>query len=283
MLSELRKIPLEGLLIKLGGEERKGKYWRTPVGHMSLSSDEPLKFYNHDVGKGGYGAIDLVQMVKGCDFKAAKEYLQGYKPGLAEEVVVIKAASIKPKTAIPITPSSSVAAKEQVRNYLVGVRNLDPVLVAELMATGKVFAVKNAGYVNVGFSFDGGIGCELRGASATSTYHNCNGTKMPFSVERGDADTVVFVESAIDALSYLTLQKSAAVKVVSTNGSCSFMLEALAKQELASGKKIVAGFDNDKAGEALSAKVLRLGGTRETPKEKDWNDDLKALSKDRER
>lgn len=72
---------------------------------------------------------------------------------------------------------------------------------------------------------------------------------------------LVFCESAIDALSYLVLNPSKVTRVVSVSGqlnSCQHQLINLAIEKMAGSSLVVAGFDSDRHGDALSEKLSTM-------------------------
>jgi hypothetical protein len=127
------------------------------------------------------------------------------------------------------------------------------------------FEIKNAGFT--GFSVGGSKG-------------------LWYSKTDPAARTLVFCESAIDAMSYYVLNHSSALRVMSTGGAISALqldLIRRAMEKLPAGSRVVLAFDADEGGDDLAAKVLAVAPPsvfvhRELPPVgmgKDWNDALK--------
>ena len=95
--------------------------------------------------------------------------------------------------------------------------------------------------------------------------------------------TIVFAESAIDALSFHALHPDSSARYMSTGGKMNPNQPALiraAMEKMPKGSKVVLGFDNDEEGEKLADEVRALVPSglevvRPLPKSKDWNQDLK--------
>lgn len=288
--SRVREIPLADVMERLGGCERDPSdpknNWKTPAGRITITGQ---KFYNHDLGEGGGGAIDLVKSQLGCDYKQAVAWLGGEvgkdaaigAAMAAAKVEAVEAVAVKPPSPVP-TPSREPQHVEWVRRYLVEARQLPAKLVDWCLNKGKVFAAtwqtKNGGtLVNAAFALDTG-GVELRGTA--SDFHGVRGKKGVFTIATGqDARKAVFVESSIEALSYFRLaqERGEAVRVISTTGSSSEKLLELVAKELAAGREVVPAFNYDQAGAMLAAKVEKAGGSaRELPPLgcNDWNEYL---------
>lgn len=95
--------------------------------------------------------------------------------------------------------------------------------------------------------------------------------------------TLVFAESAIDALSFHALHPDSFSRYMSTGGKMNPNQPALiraAMEKMPKGSKVVLAFDNDEEGEKLADEVRALVPSgldvvRPLPKAKDWNQDLK--------
>ncbi len=276
--SLMRQIPLASALERLGCErDAKDKNnWRTPSGRLTVTGS---RFFNHDQCRGGGGAIDLVKDQLQTDYKGAIAWLSsefGSDAAIGQALSsaqseAIQAVKQKPPSAVP-TPSEDLAHALAVREYLTKKRGLSERLVDGAMKAGHIFAVAVKGFVNTAFRLDGG-GVELRGIG--SLYHGVRGAKGLFIVKQADAQKTVFVESAIEALSYINLHPSEKVKVVSTTGSTD-IAEAL--RERLPNLPVAAAFNNDATGERMSQKLIDVApdAVRERPGLgcKDWNDQL---------
>ena len=107
-----------------------------------------------------------------------------------------------------------------------------------------------------------------------------------FSKSEEPVRTLVFCESAIDAMSYYVLNPSAGLRVISTGGAVSAaQLDLIRRsmEKLPPGSRVVLAFDDDESGDNLAEEVLTVApGSvfvhRELPPVgmgKDWNDALK--------
>lgn len=287
--ARVREIPLGQVLERLGCERDPAdpkRNWKTPAGRITVTG---AKFFNHDTGQGGGGAIDLVMQQLGCDYTAAVAWLGGQvgaeaavgaAMAAAKEAAQAAVTQAKPPAPVP-EPSDKPEHVERVRSYLVERRRILPRLVDWLIKRGQVFAAawpgpKGGTLVNAAFRLDSG-GVELRGTGGD--FHGVRGAKGGFVLSSNNAARTVLVESAIEAMSYATLaiERGEPVRVVSTTGSSTERLLELVAAELAAGRQVVAGFNADKAGQALAAKVMAAGGSAvEAPPMgcKDWNEYL---------
>ncbi len=265
-----REIPLDRVLDALGCQvdPKDRKNWRTPAGRLTVDGS---KFYAHDAGKGGGGAIDLVALLEGLPPKEAIGWL-GREFG-AGEVLGEMAARARETVATAVAetprpfeaPAPSPERWPRVRQYLTETRRLPGELVDVMHAERKVYADDRA---NAVFVLEGGAGVELRGIGP-SPFHGVRGSKRMF-VLRGMERAIAFVESAIDALSLRALGFNGVI--ASTTGSQAKAMQALAEKARAKGVRVIAAFDGDKAGEAMAAKLGQAERMR--PRGKDWNEDL---------
>jgi hypothetical protein len=271
-----RDLPLESVLERLGcqrdAQDRK-KNWRTPAGRLTIDG---AKFFAHDQGKGGGGAIDLVIMIEQTDYKGAVTWLGrefGTGAVLAQAVATLKPsieAAAKAQPQPYQAPEPKAENWPKVRKYLTEERRIGAELVDSAHQKGLLYADR---YANAVFVLAESKGVELRG-TGDKPFHGVRGEKMPFFVaDRGDKK-VAFVESAIDALSLYELGFKG--KIVSMSGNSTALAKALATKSREQGLTVVAAFDNDRAGEQMAA---QLGQPQERiyPKHgKDWNDALRA-------
>jgi hypothetical protein len=274
----LRQIPLPSILERLGAvPDKKDKHnWLTPSGRITVTD---TKFFNHDANRGGGGAIDLVMDQVGTDYRGAVAWLSaefGSDAAIGQALASAQSAAVeavkeKAPSLVP-DPSPDPTHAQAVREYLTQKRGLSARLVDGAMKAGRIFAVSIKGFVNAAFRLDGG-GVEMRGIG--SLYHGVRGRKGLFVVKQKDAVKTVFVESAVEAMSYLDLHPAERVKVVSTTGSADI---AAAMKERLPGLPVVAAFNNDGTGERMSQRLKDTApdATRERPGLgcKDWNDQL---------
>lgn len=272
-----RDMPLEGVLERLGCERdpKDRKNWRTPVGRVTVDGS---KFFAHDVGKGGGGAIDLTMMVEQTDYKGAVNWLArefGTGAVLAETVARLKPnleAIAKEKPTLDQTKAHTPEPSnwDTVRGYLVETRRLDARLVDSLHEQGYIYADK---FKNAVFLLGKGQGLSLRG-TGDKPFHGVRGEKVPFILGAKDKESqkVAFVESPIDALSLRDLGFGG--RIVATVGNAAELARAKADIYRQQGLTVVAAFDNDRAGDAMARSLGQC--ERLKPSGKDWNEDLRA-------
>lgn len=271
-----REMPLEAVLERLGCERdaKDRKNWRTPAGRVTVDGS---KFFNHDVGKGGGGAIDLTMQIEQTDYKGAVNWLAkefGTGAVLSQAVATLKPA-IEAAANAPQRPYKAPEPVQEnwpkVRHYLTETRRLGGAIVDAIHKAGKLYADK---YANAVFVLSNGAGVELRG-TGEKPFHGVRGEKAPLTLApNGDDSKVAFVESAIDAMSLSELGFKG--RIVSMSGSSAALTKAMADKFRERGLTVVAAFDNDRAGEQMAA---HMGYPRERiyPEHgKDWNDALRV-------
>jgi Plasmid recombination enzyme/Toprim-like/Protein of unknown function (DUF3991) len=264
-----RELPLESVLERLGcvRDAKDRNNWRTPVGRVSVNG---AKFYAHDQGKGGGGAIDLVMMLEETDYKGAVSILTndfGKNTAISEVVNNLKQQPDTEK--LPYVPPERCPENwQKVRDYLTKVRCISEKLIDKLHEMGRLYADK---YRNAVFVLGKGEGVELRG-TGDKPFHGVRGTKSPFYLQERGEKKVAFVESSIDALSLHDMGFKG--RIVSTAGNSTEYARKLAAMHKEQGFTVVAAFDNDKAGERMAVNLQACERLRS--KGKDWNDDLRT-------
>lgn len=268
-----RNIPLDLVLEHLGCERDRSdvkRNWRTPAGRMTVDGS---KFYAHDAGKGGGGAIDLVMLLNETDYRGAVNWLaREFGTGKAIEQVQYDAkkqaeqAAAEPEK--PFAPPIAVADNwPHVRKYLTEKRRIAGHIVDTLHDGGYLYADK---YRNAVFKL-GNECAELRG-TGPAPFHGIRGEKTPQLYTKGNEKKIAFVESSIDALSLYELGYPGAI--VSVFGNAKNKAKEEAQKWRSRGYTVVAAFDNDAAGNAQAAQLD--ADERLTPEHgKDWNDDLR--------
>lgn len=277
----LRALPLESVLESLGctpDPKDPRRNWRTPVGRLTVTGE---RFYCHDRGQGGGGAIDLYLFITGCTAKEAIERLKHLPPPRPRSLSLDKAPS-KPFQAADYD-NGDPATQQAVLTYLSKQRRLPSGLIQRLMEQGQIGAhsltattgkkISNCAF----FLRRGGhvVGVELRGIAGL--FHGMRGKRGTFLVTDGKVGTgpLALVESAIDALSLHTLQ---GIAVASIGGDSPMLAVAAAQYWLVcGGGPIYAAQDTDSAGErqaqALTAVLPQVQRLR-PPSGKDWNEHL---------
>jgi DNA primase len=244
--------------------------WHTPKGTISVSGH---KFINWSMGVGGGGAIDLVMHLEGFDFKTAVLWLAHLQ---------IDSNEMKPSTKAPLQlPIKDKAKLSHLIHYLVHTRSIPHSLTKSLIDSGKLYADPkgNAVFLLLGKE-KMVVGAELRGTNLTRWHGMAKGSRKDlgfFGVQNHHPHKAVLCESAIDAISFLSLYPTCLV--ISTSGAHPnpVWLTSL----IDSGYDIYCGFDADKTGDTLAQKMISLHPSikRLRPPTHDWNDLLRSKSK----
>ena len=271
-LEAVRSIELVDILVASGcfPDPSDKNNWKTSVGRITVTGQ---KFYCHDTGRGGGGAIDLTMLLIRTDFKGALAWLSdsiGVAP--VDETARSRAAPEFVKKRPSDIPAPVDHHWSRVRHYLTSTRYLSESLVDQLHAAGLIYADR---FANAVFTLGIRQGAELRGTGQRK-FHGVRGEKMPFILPTTGLQAIAIVESAIDCLSLRTLGFRG--EIVSLAGNSAEMSKDLAGKYREHGYLIIAAFDADKAGdqmaEVLGEEVERLRPTVG----KDWNDMLRSKS-----
>lgn len=289
-IDELREIALDDAMISLGYErdakhsDSRRNVYITDIGKISIQGS---KFFNFSSNIGGGGAIDLTMHIKNCSFIKACEFLNKGKIllGYSEKKI------LKIKT--PASPSSSIPALNDAKiniviDYLVNDRKIPSDLVNSLINRNLIYANDYGSVVFLHTSFMPeyiATGATIR--ATKGDFKQTIGTKNEglfwFGQNIKEAETVIFAESPVDIISYYCLKSG-------SSDNCYVSLSGLffpsRLKEFLLGKKIILALDNPDFEKNMTAKEanLRLEKEiklinskviRETPKLKDWNEDLK--------
>lgn len=295
----LREIPVGQVLLSIGltpHREGKSVMWKDGSHSINVTGQ---KWFDHEVGHGAYGAIDLVIHLCGFDFTTAVSWLRNLHQklpdsALHEEETTVPVSSRQPLS-LSITGGTLPAANDMqwltARRYLVVVRGLGPRLVDSLHASGDIHAVPG-GVVFVHRTMEGEVGgSSLRSSWFRKGFRQCQGSKQRawFSTEGpqfpwNDFDRpVAIVESGIEALSYVRLHSDQTVCIsVAGNYVPDKLIEVLGAQP----RDVILALNNDAAGRKGIAAALEKFETRGStlqaritahlPRLKDWNNDLCA-------
>ncbi len=296
LAERVRDIPLPDVLKALGASQDRydAHKWHTEAGVLNVTG---AKFYNHSEGRGGGGAIDLVEHVAGYDFKGATAYLSARfgADAAAGAAVTHQTAALQRWAARSAPPAFEAPAEDarrwgQVRAYLVAERCLPEAFVDALHEKGFVYADRRGNAVFPRWDEElTVVGAALRGTDEGSAF---KGLAAGSRREEGHwayssglkeypdrTPTLLLAESPIDAISvHLLRYQGAPVRVVSTDGA-----GALPAREIAEAREkgwaIRGSFDHDPAGERLYWQLTQAGHDadvgRERPRGKDWNEDLR--------
>lgn len=283
-----RDIPLVDVMESFGciQKDNDPKNWDTPVGRISLQeSPSPAYadvFYNHDLSKGGGGAIDLVMHLGGYNFKEAMAHIATNLGGVAtaeaaalhKVKATVREAAAKPEAPY-VVPTGVDSTWPFVFDYLTQARGIPASVVTRYREMGRL---RSDAYRNVLVINDTKNGHSLRGTLPGSDFKGSRGVKGFFTSRGSNTTTPVYIcEGALDALSL----RSAGVSAIATQGNTNLTaLHALLLQYRAMGYHLVAAFDNDDAGAKMAQAVLSwddVGASYARPRGKDWNDDLIEL------
>lgn len=274
----LRQIRLEVLLGSLGARQDKfdPKKWHTNLGTLTLCGQ---KFWNWQLGSGGGGAIDLTMHLMTCDYKTALSWLsRNFYVKSSNLMNKDKATSPRPKPLILQKREDRYTSR--IITYLHHQRAIALPLIQRLINCGKLYADQKANAVFLLWGKNKTIvGAELRGTSHSKWRGMAPGSRKSlgcFYVNTSGSKKVVLCESAIDALSYYTMDNHC--WAVSTAGAQPnpAWLKCFVDQKF----EIVCGFDADQKGDKMAQHMITLYPTikRDRPHKHDWNDVLTAKS-----
>ena len=316
-LERLRGLSVPAVLASLGFERdpKDPAYnWKSQDKSMriSLQRGNLQVWYEHELqgasrqldGRfGGVGAIDVVRYVLDMKFRDAARWLGSAGVTAAP---VLRPASVsrgdrlapaaaraagegKVETTLPTPVPGSL---QQVRQYLTEVRAIPAPIVETAINDGRLFGDQ---YRNAVFRLDdlkeevtkAAVGYAVRGTwdrpdNEVKPFHGNRGEKGLFVAGEPAARVVVFVESAIDAMSYQAVRGNALV--LATSGSAVDEPARVAARLARAGYKIVTGYDADLSGDRLSKQLaeslepLNVLVVRDRPPApfKDWNKQLQA-------
>lgn len=279
--SNLRELPIIDVLQRLGASinAKDKNNFDTSQGRMSTDGQ---KFFNHDLGKGGRGAIDLVMHLQQCDYKSAIALLANEFGENAAVASVAAAPADIVKNAIQTTPFRSILPPDvdhnwpNVRKWINETRKIPLKIIDLFRKQGLIRADNRKNAVFVNFDRTGG---EIRGMGDFKGYR---GTKNLMIFENDEnSKKCMILESGNDALAFAGMPKSSGIgKVISTGGDFGQKTIDQLKALQRDGFQLFVGTDNDPSGDAKFKKLQKeLGRTiiREKPIGRDWQEDLKKM------
>lgn len=283
-----RDTSLESVINFLGGDRDHADPQKWILHDKSVwlgKNQDSQRFYDHQSNQGGGGAIDLVMYVEGCTFKAAVERLSL----MSGDTCSVRAIPLTRTTelSVPslfISPRSDARHIGKVIDYLTTVRCIPQSLVQHVIDSSQLYADSRRNIVFRCRDEAGKeTGAEIRGTGQVVYKGMAAGSHRGigfFTLDHPNSNSLVVVESAIDALSYRALYPSEPSVVVSTAGVLS-QCSALARlAKTLSITEIVIAYDNDVAGDENALQLIKnleeMGLTcrRILPDAKDWNDYL---------
>lgn len=303
-VNALREIPVSQVLESVGlvpHREGKSVMWKDGSHSINVTGQ---KWFDHEAGKGSYGAIDLVIHLCGVDLAGAVSWLRRTCHSLPQREPT-HATELRSSVTSPAVETSNsqftlaFAEPDQVqwdvaRRYLTMVRQVSADLIDVLHASGDIMA-KPGGIIFLHRTFEGEIaGSSIRASWHCSKFRQTLGSKQRawfttegqrFPWDEPDRPVVV-VESGIEALSYATMHQDGSVCIsVSGNHVPDALIQKLGRQP----REIILALNNDTPGqrgtllaieklEALGTE-LKAHVTTQVPRLKDWNDELCAARK----
>ncbi len=299
-VDQVREIPLRELLNWHGLKNKpEGASIRAKSAEHNIVVTGN-KWFDNKVGVGGAGAIDLQMHLTGESFSSACQALaRQFHPSATNRSSIVFPPGKLPtgnRLSFPELVGKYAVRDDNnwpaARAYLVETRKIEPATVDELHADGSVYANNhhpNPGIVFLHRNSSGKVeGASLRDTRHESSFRPCLGNKLSawFSIGNlAEAQTLVAVESPIEALSYHTLfsGRNDSLAIVSCSGS--FIPEDLMFQAYDRRQNFVVGLNNDPAGEfgwqkAWDSTTEWTGFkiSSACPRLKDWNADLQASS-----
>ncbi len=270
----VRRIELTVVLQRVGANVDKSDpaKWHTSQGVLSVTGQQ---FFNWTQGAGGGGAIDLIMHLEQIGFIKAVCWLADHYSYAGDQA---STPAKSPDRISLVLPRRNPTYLPQISRYLTLQRYLPPALIQSHINAGKLYADDRA---NAVFLLLGKgrtiVGAEIRGTSKRPWYALASGSRKDlgcFSVKYGASTKIVLCESAIDALSYYTLDANCVA--LSTAGARSNppWLGNLIKK----GFQVYCGFDADTTGDTLARDMIAVHPTikRLRPTRHDWNDVLKC-------
>jgi hypothetical protein len=293
VISQARAIPLEDVLERFGARRARNdpkRNWKLDGSRITVHG---ALFYDHIREAGGGGAIDLACHLGGWKFREAMAWLMGDAALLRVRQERVENADLIASRASwgtdvshslppPIPDRTNLP---RVRAYLCGTRAIPAAIVERGIAKGELFADPKG---NVVFVLRderlNPVGYELRGTRG-KPFHCVAGEKKGLFFARLEHNReATFVESGIEALSYLALHPNRTA--ISTTGNSGELAEKFGRRLLTMGYSLFAGFNSDEAGDRMAKRLAeRLEGRiqRHRPDPtagKDWNDQLVGRRKD---
>ena len=292
LIDKVRPIPLNDILNAhglTGVKEGNSIRYKDEKSNIVVTGG---RWYDNRTGTGGAGPIDLVSYLRGASFRDAVLWLS-----TPSHLVYSFSPTSKIKTTEEHKPLSYEESKEQYAardnnrwseafSYLVDKRGLKYEVIDELFKKGDIYATEKGGVAFVHRNIDGEeVGSSIRSIHHQSGFRQSIGKKTTGWFSIGDlkkAKTVVIVESAIDALSLLSLSGiEPEMAIVAVSGAFSPL--PLLRHAWENKARIVAAYDNDVPGSHAKEKLCQVwkeltGGHGEfiekIPVKKDWNEDL---------
>ena len=287
LVATARALPLDRVATALGyrRDVTDKARWKRPGSVLSINGE---KFFDHLAGTGGGGAISLVMHAGGGGFRDAVAFLS--EQGLRSRSPQGRDGAAPPARRRRLDlPARSRASWPEVRDRLVTERGIGGMLLQVCHDRGLVYADCRGNAVFVSRDVSGkatgaeivGLGRRGGGAAFKGMAPGSRKASGGFWMARDAAppEQAVLVESAIDALSVLTLRSfpgpEGGFAAVSAAGVATSVPRWLDGWRL---RRIHCGYDADRAGDAAAARLARndprVVRCRPAVDGEDWNDML---------
>lgn len=285
LVATARSLPLDTVATALGyrRDVTDKARWKRPGSVLSINGE---KFFDHLAGTGGGGAISLVMHAHGGGFRDAVTFLS--KRGLRSCSPRGRRGAAPPVSRRRLElPARSQALWPEVRDHLVTERGIGEMLLQVCHARGLVYADRRRNAVFVSRDVSGAAtGAEVVGLGGAAFKGMAPGSRKAsggfwMALDAAPPERAVLVESAIDALSVLTLRSfpwagsGGGFAAVSAAGVATTVPRWLDGWRL---RRIFCGYDADPAGDAAAARLARndprIVRCRPAVDGEDWNDML---------
>ncbi len=286
LVATARSLPLDRVATALGyrRDVRDKARWKRPGSVLSINGE---KYFDHMSGTGGGGAISLVMHAHGDGFRDAVAFLSAQGLRFCSPHRRDGAAAPAGRRRLDL-PARSEASWPEVRDHLVTERGIGGMLLQVCHARGLVYADRRGNAVFVSRDVSGKatgaeiVGLRRRGGDAAFKGMAPGSSKASggfwMALDGASPERAVLVESAIDALSVLTLRSfpwagSGGFAAVSAAGVATSVPRWLDGWRL---RRILCGYDADRAGDAAAARLARTDPRvvrcRPAVEGEDWND-----------
>ena len=286
LVATARSLPLDRVATALGyrRDVTDKARWKRPGSVLSINGE---KFFDHLAGTGGGGAISLVMHAHGGGFRDAVAFLSAQGLRFCSPHGGDSGAAPTGRRRLDL-PARSQALWPEVRDHLVRERGIGGMLLHVCHARGLVYADCRGNAVFVSRDVSGkATGAEIvgLGSGGDAAFKGmAPGSRKEsgafwMMLDAAPPEQAVLVESAIDALSVLTLRSfpgpEGGFAAVSAAGVATSVPRWLDGWRL---RRILCGYDADPAGDAAAARLARsdprVVRCRPAVEGEDWNDML---------
>ena len=253
--------------------------------HPSLAvKGDRHSWYWHSKSVGGFGVLDYLTKVENMPFREAVHELIESNAAIEFTILPVNISHEPPKTLIL---PEKVGFSGRLYDYLCNKRGIDVNIVNTLIQKKMLYEDKRGNVVFVGYDEQN----KPRFASLRGTYGDCgfrmdcagSDKRYGFNMAFSQSERLYIFESAIDAMSHASLEKSAWKQHnrLSLAGTSDTAIPFFLNQHNYT-KELVFCLDNDSAGREAAVNMARKYADKgyytrlELPTRKDFNEDLKA-------